>query len=91
MRYVRTAAGEKGLGELENGSEGKGVVVVKFRGGKDDFDWAAKLGTELALALDLRLIEQNEFMDAILMNNASVLRRPLPEEDEEGKHHVSPP
>ncbi|KAL9607175.1 MAG: hypothetical protein Q9167_007887 [Letrouitia subvulpina] len=85
VRYVKNAAGEKGLGELEDGSEGKGVVVVKFRGGKDDFDWAAKLGTELALALDLRLIEQNEFMDAILMNNASVLRRPLPEEDEEAQ------
>ncbi|KAL9038027.1 MAG: hypothetical protein Q9214_005446, partial [Letrouitia sp. 1 TL-2023] len=90
VRYVKTAAGEKGLGELEDGSEGKGVVVVKFRGGKDDFDWAAKLGTELALALDLRLIEQNEFMDAILMNNASVLRRPLPEEDEEGPNTAPP-
>ncbi|KAL8686916.1 MAG: hypothetical protein Q9218_006771 [Villophora microphyllina] len=75
--YVKNVAGEKGLGELEDGSEGKGVVVVKFRGGKDDFDWAAELGKEASLALDLRFIEQNEFMDAILMNDASVLRRPL--------------
>lgn len=76
--YVKNVAGEKGLGELEDGSEGKGVVVVKFRGAsKDDFDWAAQLGREASLALDLRFIEQNEFMDAILMNDASVLRRPL--------------
>lgn len=75
--YVKNVAGEKGLGELEDGSEGKGVVVVKFRGGKDDFDWAAELVRTASLALDLRFIEQNEFMDAILMNDASVLRRPL--------------
>ncbi|KAL8724843.1 MAG: hypothetical protein Q9166_007723 [cf. Caloplaca sp. 2 TL-2023] len=75
--YVKNVAGEKGLGELEDGSEGKGVVGVKFRGGKDDFGWAAELVRTASLALDLRFIEQNEFMDAILMNDASVLRRPL--------------
>ncbi|KAL8773702.1 MAG: hypothetical protein Q9209_001470 [Squamulea sp. 1 TL-2023] len=75
--YVKNVAGEKGLGELEDGSEGKGVVVVKFRGAKDDFDWSAELVRTASLALDLRFIEQNEFMDAILMNDASSLRRPL--------------
>ncbi|KAI4187296.1 MAG: hypothetical protein L6R41_002898 [Letrouitia leprolyta] len=83
--FVKNVAGEKGLGELEDGSEGKGVVVVRFRGNKEDFDWAAQLGQDASLALDLRFIEQNEFMDAILMNDASVLRRPLEvaEDDEE--------
>ncbi|KAL8777448.1 MAG: hypothetical protein Q9213_007862 [Squamulea squamosa] len=75
--YVKNIAGEKGLGELEDGSEGKGVVVVKFRGAKDDFEWSAELVRTASLALDLRFIEQNEFMDAILMNDASSLRRPL--------------
>ncbi len=84
VRYVKNVAGEKGVGEFEDGSEGKGVVVVKFRS-KDFPDWAAELCTQVALALDQRLIEQNEFMDAILTNDASVLRRPLLEEDEEGK------
>ncbi|KAL8645786.1 MAG: hypothetical protein Q9210_006518 [Variospora velana] len=84
--FVKNVAGEKGLGELEDGSEGKGVVVVKFRGNsKDDFDWAVQLGTEASLALDLRFIEQNEFMDAILMNDASVLRRPLETEENNGE------
>ena len=84
VRYVKNVAGEKNLGEFEDGSQGKGVVVVKFRS-KEDPDWAAELCTQVALALDQRLIEQNEFMDAILTNDASVLRRPLLEEDEEGK------
>jgi len=86
VRYVKNVAGEKGTGEFEDGSGGEGVVVVKFRN-KEFPDWAAELCTQVALALDQRLIEQNEFMDAILTNNASVLRRPLLEEDEEGKRH----
>ena len=87
--YVKNVAGEKGLGELEDGSEGKGVVVVKFRGAKEDFEWAAELVRSSSLALDLRFIEQNEFMDAILMNDASVLRRPLEVAQVGGEFHRS--
>ncbi|KAL9630816.1 MAG: hypothetical protein Q9204_004528 [Flavoplaca sp. TL-2023a] len=87
--YVKNVAGEKGLGELEDGSEGKGVVVVKFRGAKEDFEWAAELVRTSSLALDLRFIEQNEFMDAILMNDASVLRRPLEVAEVGGQFHKS--
>jgi hypothetical protein len=82
VRYVKNAAGEKSLGEFEDGSEGKGVVLVRFRGKKGFEDWATQLGDQLALALDQRMIEQSEFMDAILENSASKLRRPLPEEDQ---------
>lgn len=77
VRYVKTAAGEKGLGEFEDGSEGKGVVVVKFRGKDKHADWAARLDYEIAQALDHRLIEQSEFLDAILADDASMLRKPL--------------
>ena len=87
VHYVKDVAGEKGLGELEDGSEGKGIVVIRFRGGKDDFDWASNLGEQASLALNLRFIEQNEFMDGILMNDASVLRRPLERtDDDEGEN-----
>ena len=83
VRYVKSAAGEKGLGEFEDGSAGKGVVVVKFRGKGEHADWAARLDYEVAQALDHRLIEQSEFLDAILANDASMLRRPLlPHEDD---------
>ncbi|KAL8859706.1 MAG: hypothetical protein Q9178_003821 [Gyalolechia marmorata] len=91
--YVKSVAGEKGLGELEDGSEGKGVVVVKFRGDKGEFEWAAELVRTASLALDLRFIEQNEFMDAILMNDASMLRRPLEmaqaHDEPDSRNHIS--
>ena len=78
VRYVKDVAGEKGLGEFEDGSEGKGVVVVRFNPVKGPgSEWFAEFGTKVALYLDHRLIEQNEFLDAILGNDASVLRRPL--------------
>lgn len=76
VRYVKSVAGEKGLGEFEDGSEGKGVVVVKYNGGTDP-EWFANFNRDVALCLDHRLIEQNEFLDAILAVNASLLRRPL--------------
>ena len=78
VRYVKDVAGEKGHGEFEDGSEGKGVVVVRFNPVKGaGSEWFAEFGRKVALRLDHRLIEQNEFLDAILGNDASVLRRPL--------------
>lgn len=85
VRYVKDIAGEKGLGEFEDGSEGKGVVVVAFRGKKGCEEWAANLSIAIALALGQRLIEQSEFLDAILINDASILRRPLPLEEQDCK------
>ena len=81
VRFVKNAAGEKGMGEFEDGSEGKGVVVVKFRLISDFEDWTIQTQQRVALALDQRLIEQNEFLDVILTNDPSKLRRALPEED----------
>ena len=85
VRFVKEHAGEKGLGEFEDDSTGKGVVVVRFRGGSDQHQqWALDLGNQVALALGQRLIEQSEFMDAILTNDAKILRRSLEIEDEQG-------
>ena len=82
MIYVKGVAGEKGLGEFEDGSEGKGVVVVKFNPSKGaGTEWYAEFSRQIAQVLDHRLIEQNEFLDAILGNDASVLRRPLLREE----------
>ncbi|TVY35295.1 Nibrin [Lachnellula occidentalis] len=90
VRYVKSVAGEKGLGEFEDGSEGKGVVVVRYNPVKGaDATWFAEFSTEVAQYLDHRLIEQNEFLDAILGNNASVLRRPL--EPEASGVYAPPP
>ncbi len=83
VRYVKSVAGEKGLGEFEDGSEGKGVVVVRFRLKEKFADWAAQMDTTISLALGQRLIEQSEFIEAILLNDASILRRPLEVDYEE--------
>ena len=83
VRYVKSVAGEKGVGEFEDGSEGKGVVVVRFRLKEKFADWAAQMDTTISLALGQRLIEQSEFMEAILLNDASILRRPLEVDYEE--------
>lgn len=89
VRFVKEHAGEKGLGEFEDDSAGKGVVVVRFRGGNDEHQqWALNLGNQVALALGQRLIEQSEFMDAILTNDAKMLRRPLQVEDEQGMQRL---
>ncbi|KAL6716660.1 hypothetical protein ACLMJK_006228 [Lecanora helva] len=89
VRYVKGVAGEKGLGEFEDGGEGKGVVLVAFRGDKGLENWVANLITQVALALDQRLIEQSEFLDAILGNDASILRRSLPLEEQESGAQTS--
>jgi hypothetical protein len=78
IRYVKSVAGEKGLGSFEDGSEGKGVVVVRFipqRG--DTVQWYSDFFTAVSLRLDHRMIEQGEFLDAILTKNPAMLRRPL--------------
>ena len=83
VRYVKSVAGEKGLGEFEDGSEGKGVVVVRFRLKENFADWATEMDTRVSLDLGQRLIEQSEFIEAILLNDASILRRPLEVDYEE--------
>ena len=78
VRFVKHAAGERGVGEFQDGSKGKGVVLVRFQGDKGSEDWAIQTQEEIAQMLDHRLIEQNEFLDAILTNEPSKLRRALP-------------
>ncbi len=78
IRYIKDVAGEKGLGEFEDGSEGKGVVVVRYQPVQGPAsDWYTNFARRVAQSLDHRLVEQNEFLDAILKNDASILRKPL--------------
>ncbi|KAF4967884.1 hypothetical protein FZEAL_10470 [Fusarium zealandicum] len=78
VQYVKSVAGEKGLGAFNDGSEGKGVVVVRFVPSKGSMvSWYAEFFTAVSLRLDHRPIEQSEFLEAILTRDASILRRPL--------------
>ncbi|KAL3421372.1 FHA domain-containing protein [Phlyctema vagabunda] len=78
VRFVKDVANEKGDREFEDGSAGKGVVVVKFSPVEGPTQpWYENFCREVSLHLDHRLIEQNEFLDAILNVDASVLRKAL--------------
>lgn len=80
IRFVKDVADEKGLGSFDDGSEGKGVVVVRYnpsKGDEQEIKYYNDFNRDVSLHLDHRLIEQNEFLDAILGVDASVLRRPL--------------
>ncbi|GAB1317345.1 hypothetical protein MFIFM68171_07555 [Madurella fahalii] len=79
IRYVKGVAGEKGLGSFEDGSEGKGVVVVRYMPKDENYEWYAQFLTAFAQRLDHRPIDQREFLEAILACDASMLRRPLEE------------
>jgi hypothetical protein len=84
VRGVKEVAGEKGLGEFEDGSEGKGVVVVRAGEKRDsDYEWFADFATRVSLQLGSRLITQRDFLDAILTLQPDMLRRPLEEESAE--------
>ncbi|KAF9773837.1 hypothetical protein IL306_008265 [Fusarium sp. DS 682] len=88
VQYVKSVAGEKGLGAFNDGSEGKGVVVVRFvpsKGGS--VDWYVEFFRSVSLRLDHRPIEQSEFLEAILIKDASILRRPLEVESAHNTQH----
>lgn len=90
IRYVKTVAGEKGLGSFDDGNEGRGVVLVRYLPAKGDHvQWFADFFTNVSLRLDHRPIEQNEFLEAILVKDASMLRRPL-EVEPAGDENVVP-
>ncbi|KAK4241160.1 hypothetical protein C8A03DRAFT_30641 [Achaetomium macrosporum] len=84
IRYVKGVAGEKGLGSFEDGSEGKGVVVVRYTPKTEHYEWYAEFLTSFAQRLDHRPIDQREFLEAILACDASMLRRPLQEASQLG-------
>lgn len=75
-QYMRNAAGNKGLGDERSGPGG--VVLVRFRSKGRYEEWSIDVGTQVAVLTDQRVIEQREFLDAILANDASSLCRSLP-------------
>lgn len=58
--------------------QGKGPVVVRFVIKPDD-EWGHLFCNQTDVALGQRSILQNEFLDAILTNDAAALRKPLEE------------
>lgn len=79
VRFMNEASGGRGVGS-ERQARG-GVVLVRFRSKGEYEPWSIELGNEIALMTDQRVIEQREFLDAILGNDASPLCRSLPREE----------
>lgn len=79
IRYVKGIAGEKGMGEFEDGSEGKGVVVMRYTPPPDHekADWYLGFYNQVALRLDHRPVEPRDILPVILDVDPGQLRRPL--------------
>ncbi|PWY77022.1 DNA damage response protein RcaA [Aspergillus heteromorphus CBS 117.55] len=75
VEFMKKAAGDKGLGSQRNGPGG--VVFVRYRTGGPHEDWWIELSHDIARMTDQRVIEQSEFLDAILGNDAAPLCRTL--------------
>ncbi|KAJ5757254.1 uncharacterized protein N7511_007436 [Penicillium nucicola] len=87
VQFMRKSARGIGVGSERRGSGG--VVLVRFRSPGEHEPWSIELGNEVALMTDQRVIEQREFLDAILSTDASPLCRSLP--TEEASSPISPP
>ncbi|KAE8355712.1 hypothetical protein BDV28DRAFT_128466 [Aspergillus coremiiformis] len=76
VQFMRNAAGEKGIGSQRDGPGG--VVLVRFRAKGRYEEWSIELSNQVARKTNQGVIEQSEFLDAILANDALSLRRTLP-------------
>ncbi|KAB8201489.1 hypothetical protein BDV34DRAFT_170411 [Aspergillus parasiticus] len=85
-QFMRNAAGKKGLGSQRD--RPGGVVLVRFRA-KGYEEWSIELSNQIALQTNQRVIEQSEFLDAILANDASSLCRTLPSQKPTSSQDVS--
>lgn len=73
--YVKSVAGQKKRGRPVNNA--LPVVTVRLPTYDDEVeDWAKNFVTGVDSSLNQRSILQNEFLDAIIMNDTSSLRRP---------------
>jgi Second BRCT domain on Nijmegen syndrome breakage protein/FHA domain len=78
ITYMRNAAGEKGFGSFDSSSDSGGVIMVKATLKAEWAQWCDELANEVALKLDQKYIDQADFLDAILSNDASALRKAVP-------------
>ncbi|RAL04257.1 DNA damage response protein RcaA [Aspergillus ibericus CBS 121593] len=89
VQFMRNTAGDKGLGSQRD--DAGGVVLVRYRAGGRHEAWWIELSHEVAVMTGQRVIEQSEFLDAILGNDASPLCRTLPESSAPQGTGPSPP
>ncbi|KAI5808580.1 hypothetical protein DFH27DRAFT_539675 [Peziza echinospora] len=64
---------------VEKRSNGN-TAIVRFRGKGPTEEWCNQLSAQVSEILNLRMVEQNEFLDIILTCDPNRLRKPLEEE-----------
>jgi len=89
VTYMRNAAGEKGFGSFNQSTGSGGVIMVKPILKGEWLEWGDELANQVALKLDQKYIDQADFLDAILGNDAVSLRKALPFESM--SENVAPP
>ncbi len=83
--FLQNAAGHKANGQPKTTAESK-VVLVRWSGKDDIQEWMNEVISETALKMDQRAIDQSEFLDAILANDAGLLQQSIPfESTNDGK------
>jgi hypothetical protein len=80
VTYMRNTAGQKGFGISDEASISGGVVLVKPVLKSDFAGWCDVLVKQVADQLGQRHIDQAEFLDAILSNDAGLLKRAVSRE-----------
>jgi len=80
VMYMRNAAGEKGFGSLNQSTDAGGVILIKPSLKGEWLNWGDKLASGVALQLDQKYMDQADFLDAILRNDAGTLRKAIPYE-----------
>ena len=89
LQFLRNASGSKGNNHFQR-EDGGGAILVRWTGKDDVQQWTNTLINEVALKMDQRAIDQSEFLNAILANETSLLKEPIPfESTNEGL--VAPP
>ena len=89
LQFLRQTSGKKD-DEVFRSQESGGVILVRWTGKEDVQEWTNNLINEVALKMDQRAIDQSEFLDAILANEAGLLKQAIPfESTTEGR--IAPP
>jgi hypothetical protein len=75
MQFVKGLADDKGLDGFGDTSPGGVVVVTSNLKGHEE--WSTQFYQQVSIRMNQRLAMQNEFLEAILANDASIMKRAL--------------
>ena len=88
--YMLRAGGKKSSNGTSSQLQPGGAILVRWDSKSDQKEWTTGLINEVALRMNQRAVDQSEFLDAILANDAMLLKQTVPfESTTEGR--VAPP